>query len=467
MEKRTLISVYDKKDIVETAKILNEKFNFKIFATEQTLELLKRNNIESNILSDNINTENFDLIIVNLFPFEKVAKQEHDSELLINNIDIECINYLRIGAKQYKKTAVISNPEQYKELLEDLEINNGNTSDNLRKTFAIEAFTTTSKYDSDILNELSEKSETLYLKKSKDFKYGENQQQKASLFVYKNQIDYKNLTENEISYNNILDATSALNIISEFYDVPACVIVNHTTPCGVALGKSINESYLKAFDADPISVFGGTVAFSRTVDEETAKHASSIYLESIIAPDYTDEAIKILNKNKDIKILKLNTSLRAYKNLVTRNLKITPFGILMQDVDNKELNKDTFNIVTKNKPSAEMIEDMVFAWKISKHVNTNAIVIAKDFKTLAISGGQTSRIDAVENALNKACDGAKDAVMASDGFLPAIDSIQSAIQCRIAGIIQPGGSPKDSDIISQADKYNIVMVNTGVEHIKH
>ena len=224
---------------------------------------------------------------------------------------------------------------------------------------------------------------------------------------------------------------------------------------------------MKAFDADPVSAFGGIIAFSRTVDEEIAKHASSIFLEVLVAPDYTEEALNLLTKKKNLRIIKLNTPLRVYKNLINKEIKITPFGTLMQDVDNKELDKDTFKVVTKNKPTTEMIEDMVFAWKVAKHVKSNAIVIAKDFKTLGICGGQTSRIDAMETALNKACDGAKDAVAASDGFFPAIDNIQAAAQCRIAGIIQPGGSIKDNDVIEQADKYNIVIVTTGVRHFKH
>ena len=159
--------------------------------------------------------------------------------------------------------------------------------------------------------------------------------------------------------------------------------MKHTTPCGVALGKTLNEAYLKAFDSDPVSAFGGIIAFSRTVDEEIAKHASSIFLEVLVAPDYTAEALKLLTKKKNLRIIKLNTPLRVYKNLINKEIKITPFGTLVQDVDNKELDKDTFKVVTKNKPTTEMIEDMVFAWKVAKHVKSNAIVIAKDFKTSA------------------------------------------------------------------------------------
>lgn len=506
MKKRALLSVFDKTGIVELAEALCEKYDYEIVSTGQTSELLKKHNINTvdvseltgfpemlagkvktlhpnihaGILADVQNNEElkeitdkyikpFDIIVVNLYPFEKVAKEEHDEDLLIKNIDIGGVALLRAAAKNNKNVTVVSTPDDYDILLENLSEHNGKTSSEFRKELALKAFSLTSKYDSEILKELSENKnyETLYLKKIKELRYGENPHQSAFLYEYKNTADFEILNGKELSYNNILDVTAAVNIVSEFYDVPACAIVKHTTPCGVALGKNLNEAYLKAFDADPISAFGGIIAFSRTVDEEIAKHASSIFLEVLVAPDFTDEALKLLTKKKNLRIIKLNTPLRVYKNLISKEIKITPFGTLMQDVDNKELDKDTFKVVTKNKPTTEMIEDMVFAWKVAKHVKSNAIVIAKDFKTLAISGGQTSRIEAMENALNKACDGAKDAVAASDGFFPAVDNIQAAAQCRIAGIIQPGGSIKDNDVIEQADKYNIVMVTTGVRHFKH
>ena len=261
--------------------------------------------------------------------------------------------------------------------------------------------------------------------------------------------------------------TAALNIISEFYDVATCAIVKHNTPCGVALGKDINEAYLKALDCDPISAFGGIVALSRTIDKTLAKSLVSIFLEVVIAPDFTQEALDILKTKKNLRLIKLNTPLESYKKIINKEIKVTPFGILVQDIDNKDLNKETFKIVTKQKADETMIEDMIFAWKVAKHVKSNAIVIAKDFKTLGISGGQTSRIEAVEIALNKACDQAKDAVLASDGFFPAIDNIEAAAQNRIRGIIQPGGSIKDKDVIDTANKYSITMVTTSIRHFRH
>lgn len=303
--------------------------------------------------------------------------------------------------------------------------------------------------------------------KLQDLRYGENPHQNAGLYKSEFTIDYEILWGKELSYNNILDMTSAVNIVSEFYDVSAVAIIKHTAPCGVALGKDISDAYQKAFDCDPISAFGGIVAFSQKVNTEIAKHLNSVFLEVVIAPDFSNDALEILKGKKNLRIVKLNTKLEDYKKMLYEEVKITPFGILIQDTDKKELDKDTFKVVTKTKPTAEQVEDAIFAWKVAKHAKSNAIVIAKDFKTLAIGQGQTSRIASMEWALDYACEGAKDAVIASDGFFPAIDNIQAAAQCRIGLIIQPGGSIKDKDVIAEADKFNIAMITTGIRHFKH
>lgn len=298
-------------------------------------------------------------------------------------------------------------------------------------------------------------------------KYGENPHQKAFFYKTQNCAEFENLSDIELSYNNILDINCAVEIASEFFDVNAVVIAKHNTPCGVALGATLNEAYLKAFDTDPISTFGATVAFSKAVDKEIAKHVSSVFLDTVIAPDFEDGVFEILRKNENLRIIKLNTSLKTIRTMQEQQICITPFGTIVQETDNKELDKDNFKVVTKKKPDTEMIEDMVFAWKIAKHVKTNATVIAKDFKTLSIVGGQTSRIDSVETALNRACDGAKKAVIACDGIIESIDSVQAAAQCRVGGIIQTGGGFKEKEIIAAADKYEISMITTGIRHYKH
>lgn len=304
-------------------------------------------------------------------------------------------------------------------------------------------------------------------KKIQDLRYGENPHQEAGLYSNENEVSYEILWGKELSYNNILDITAAVNIVSEFYDVPAAAIVKHLAPCGVALGKDILGAYQKAFDCDPVSAFGGIVAFSQTVTEKVAKLLNSVFLEVVIAPDFDEEAFDILKSKKNIRLIKLNTSLEDYKKIANEEIKITPFGVLIQDPDKKELDKDSFKVVTKIKPTAEQIEDAIFAWKVCKHAKSNAIVIAKDFKTLAIGQGQTNRVGAFEWALNYACDGSKDAVAASDGFFPAVDNIHAAAQGRLALLIQPGGSIKDADVIAEADKYKIAMITTGIRHFKH
>lgn len=507
MKKRVIISVFDKTGLAEFAKDLQEKFGYEIIATGSTAGFLKEHNIKTTEVSEVTKTEEmlsgkvktlhpsihagiladiqnvkeakeiadkkieaFQMVVVNLYPFEKVAKEQHDEQTLIDNIDIGGVALLRAGAKNHKNVTVVSRISQYDEVLKNLEENNGETSIELRRGLALDAFETTSKYDAVIMSELSEDKEkyrTFFLNKEGGLRYGENPHQSASLYKHNEIADYDFLNGKELSYNNILDMTAAINIVSEFFDVPAVAIVKHNTPCGVALGKSIEEAYLKAFDTDPISAFGGIIAFSQKVNKEIAKHASSVFLEVLIAPDYDADALELLKTKKNLRIIKLNTPLKDFKNLVEKDIRVTPFGTLVQDIDRKELDKETFKVVSKKKPDAEMIEDMVFAWKVAKHVKSNAIVVAKDFKTLAVCGGQTSRIDAMEIALNRACDAAKDAVIASDGFFPAIDNIQAAAQCRIAGIIQPGGSIKDKEVIDAADKYDIVMITTGIRHFRH
>lgn len=494
MKKRAYISVFDKDGIVEFAKKLVDN-KYEIVSTGGTFELLKDNGITATevaevtghpemlngkvkslhptifgaILADMTNTKEaaeiqklnispFDMVVVNLYPFEEVASKTDNIDELVKNIDIGGVSLLRAGAKNYKNITVVTDKSDYKIAI--------NANEETRQTLAIKALKTTSNYDKIISTKLSEVF-GVDTDKIQDLRYGENPHQKASLYKAENMADYEILWGKELSYNNIVDMTAALNLVSEFYDVPAAAIIKHTTPCGVALGKNVLDAYQKAFDCDPISAFGGIVAVSQKVDEALAKLINSVFLEVIIAPDFDEEALDILKSKKNLRIVKLNTTLDDYKKIANEEIKVTPFGILKQEPDKKELDKDTFKVVTKVKPTAEQIEDAIFAWKVVKHARSNAIVIAKDFKTLAIGQGQTSRICAMEWALDYACDGSKDAVIASDAFFPAIDNIQSAAQGRIGLIIQPGGSIKDQEVIAEADKYNIAMITTGLRHFRH
>lgn len=502
MKKRAYISVYDKENIVDFARELVENQKFEIISTGGTYNLLKENEIEvkevseitnspemlsgkvkslhpeifAGILADMTNSKEaleiekqeikpFDMVVVNLYPFEKVANTTDNIDELVKNIDIGGVALLRAGAKNYKNITVVCDKSDYKKVLKGAD-------EKARETLALKAFALTSNYDEIIGAKLSEifggnEIKRFNFEKIQDLRYGENPHQEAGIYSTGKEVDYEVLWGKELSYNNILDITAAVNIVSEFYDVPSVAIVKHTAPCGVALGKDVLDAYKKAFDCDPISSFGGIVAFSKIVPEDVAKLLNSVFLEVVIAPDFDEEAFDILKEKKNLRIVKLNTPLEDYKKISAEEIKITPFGVLIQSSDKKELDKDTFKVVSKVKPTAEQIEDAIFAWKVAKYAKSNAIVIAKDFKTLAIGQGQTSRICSMEWALDYACDGSKDAVIASDGFLPAIDNVQSAAQGRIALIIQPGGSIKDQEVIEEANKYKMAMITTGIRHFRH
>lgn len=296
-----------------------------------------------------------------------------------------------------------------------------------------------------------------------ELKYGENPQQAAELYKSPEMIDYEVVDGKQLSYNELNNVVEVTNIISEFFDVNAVAIVQHSMPCGVALGRTIEEAYNKAFDCDPVASFFGTIGFSKKIDFEVAKHINSMAVKVIVAPDFDEEAFKLLRTNLFLKIVKLNTPLSKYKSYMHKSVKVTPFGTLVQDFNKSELNPQSFQIVTKTKPTKEQIEDGVFAWKISKYARTNSVVIANDFKTAAITQGCLNPIAGVETALNTACDTSKNAVMVLDNTLPTIDGIYAAAQGRISLIIQPGGSAKDKEIIALADKYNIAMIITKVK----
>lgn len=500
-KKRAYISVSDKTGI-ETAAVKLAESGYEIISTGNTCNYLKEkgiNAVESSeitgfnellggkvkslhpeifagILADEnevkaLDFPPIDVVIVNLYPFELYAGKNTETETLIKNIDIGGVALLRAGAKNYKNTIVITDKEDYNLDFENIDLKT-------REELALKVFKKTSNYDNLIFEELSKNfglqrdalSEFLnysFVKKS-DLRYGENPHQKAALYDFGAKgIDYEILNGKELSYNNIIDATAALNIVSEFFDVNAAAVIKHTNPCGVALGATLEEAWDRALDCDPLSAFGGIVAFTKKVNFEIAKKLTSMFLEVVIAPDFEESALEQLKTKKNLRVIKLNTPLETYKENSEKEIKITPFGALIQENDRKELDPSTFKTVTKEKPTAEMVEDMVFAYKIAKHLKSNAIVIAKDLKTIGICGGQTSRVGAVEIALMRVTDSAKDAILASDGFFPATDNITVAAQHRIKGIIQPGGSIKDKEVIELADKLNLVMITTGIRHFKH
>ena len=500
MKRRAFISVYEKSGLIDFARNLTEKFNFEIVSDGDTYDLLKKSDIEvtsieeftnttsflskdylklnetilSGILANSPDTEalnefermtvkSFDMVVVNVCPLDKLPSQLFDIDEIISKIDIPSITILRAAAKNYKNVTVITDKVDYFVAL--------NANDFGRLKLAAKAFNVVANYDKFIAVKLGEQTgekpfKTLNFEKVRDLKYGENPHQKGAIYKTERMIDYEVINGKELSFNDILNVTEATNIVSEFYDVNAVSIIRHTKPCGVALGRSIYDAYTKAFDCDPISSFYGTVGFSKPVDIEVAKHLNSMAVEVIIAPDYTPDAVNFFNDNNDIKLVKLNTSLKDYRRLTREEVIMSPFGALVQDSDSSELDKDMFKVVTREKPTAEQIEDAIFAWKVVKYAKTNSAVIARDFKTSAISQGQTNAIIAIEQALNYACDNSKEAVLASDATIHAEDCIYSAIQARISLIIQPGGSVKDQNIIETCDKYGIAMITTGIRNFR-
>ena len=500
MKRRAFISVYDKVGLIDFAKNLVEKFDYEIVASGDTYELLKNSDIDvidiaefsvssgllvkelegfnetvlAGILSNSsevkalnelekLAVKSFDMVVVNICPFDKIISESSDVSEMIDKINIVGLALLRAGAKNYKNVTVITDKIDYYIAL--------NANEFGRLKLAAKAFNFTSNYDRLISSKLAEQTgekpfKTFNFEKVKDLQYGENPHQKGAIYKSDRMVDYEVINGRELSFNDILNVTEATNIVSEFYDVNAVSIIRHTKPCGVALGRSIYDAYTKAFDCDPVSSFYGTVGFSKPVDSEVAKHLNSMSVEVVIAPDFTPEAVELFEDNSDIKLVKLNTSLKEYRKLTREEVIMSPFGTLVQDSNSSELDKDMFKVVTREKPTAEQIEDAVFAWKVVKYAKTNSAVIARDFKTSAISQGQTNAIVAVEHALNYACENSKEAVLASDATIHAEDCIYSAVQGRISLIIQPGGSVKDQKIIDVCDKYGISMITTGIRNYR-
>ena len=500
MKRRAFISVYDKSGLIDFAKNLTEKFEYEIVASGDTYEILNSADVPvinirefaapspflpkefctlnevilAGILANSSSARDlnelekavvkpFDMVIANFRPFEKIVDEFQNVEDVMNHVDIAALTIIRAAAKNYKNVTVIVDKVDYYAAL--------STNDFGRLSLAKKAFNLTSNYDKLISSFLEEESgeksfKSYNFEKLQDLKYGENPHQKAALYKTDNIVDYEVLYDKELTFNNMLNVIEAVNVVSEFYDVNCVSIIRHRKMCGVALGRSLYEAYTKAFDCDPVSSFYGVVGFSKTVDEEVAKHLNSMSVEVVVAPDYDDAALKLFEDNHEIKLVKLKTPLRDYRLMHTEEIILSPFGALIQEKNNSELNKDTFKVVTREKPTPEQIEDAIFAWKVSKYSKTNSVVIARDFKCSAISQGYTNIFAAIENALNYSCDNSKDAVLASDTVLQSEDCIYSAVQARISLIIQPGGSIKDQYLIDLCDKYGISMITTGVRNYR-
>jgi len=448
--------------------------------------------IFAGILAERKNTDDLpelliDTVVVNLYPFEKERdesnfKRNADPNHLLHFIDIGGSALIRAAAKNHPDVNVLCDPAQYDSFVEALNNGNGETTLAYRKQLAVEAFRRSVSYDAAISKFLAADDATLLpdrltlpLIKIQTLRYGENPYQQAALYGNNTTaVDFEYLHGKELSFNNILDMEAAWRIANEFDadETSACAIIKHNNPCGVATSyQSVADAYQTAFDADPLSAFGGVVGFNRPVDKATAEQMKEVFLEVIIAPDFTPEAMALLTQKKNLRLIKRPlTGKRQTLDIkqVNDDLFLVQAAGPEQTVDVFDrLQGDLLKIVSKKSPTEDELRDMVFAWKVVKHVKSNAIVLAKGGKTIGIGSGQTSRIAAVEHALKAACDEAKDAVLASDGFFPAVDNIHAAGLARVAAIIQPGGSIKDEEVIKAANDYGMAMVMTGLREFRH
>jgi len=507
--KKAIISVWDKTGIIELAKFLySQKFEIistggtakkidnagipvtKVSSLTNQKEIMNGRvktlhpNIFSGILVDrnnkshikdlkNINSSPIDLVIINLYPFQEEAiNKKLDIAKSIEFIDIGGPSLLRAASKNYKFTIPLCRPEQYSSFIESYKNNNGFFRDKERIKYATEVFKLTSKYDSliaDYFNKNdSNKMNISYVENSK-LRYGENPHQNAKFYLEENQkLLWNQLQGKELSYNNYFDIESAINIVFEFGGY-SCSIIKHSNPCGFGVGLNNLEAYKNAVSTDPVSFFGGIVGFSNNVDGEVAIEMSKSFLECIVAPFFTDEARNILNKKKNLRLIEINKK-QFLKNSNSNMYRTVFNGILLQEKDKYIKDIKDFKVVTKKKPDKNEYNSLLLGWKLVKFVKSNAIVFSNDKKLLGVGAGQMSRVDSVKIAIEKACNAKlslKGSIMASDAFFPFSDGIELAAKNGISGIIQPGGSLKDKEIIEVANKLNVFMIFTKERHFYH
>jgi phosphoribosylaminoimidazolecarboxamide formyltransferase/IMP cyclohydrolase len=511
--KRALISVSDKTGVVAFARNLME-LGIEIISTGGTSQLLRDANIPvrdvrevteyPEMMDGRLKTlhpkihggilglrdehadeaaahgiEWIDLVVVNLYPFAKTIKNPDASfDDAIENIDIGGPTMLRAGAKNMGWVGVIVDPEDYDIVIAELEAEKS-LNFSIRSALALKAFDHVAKYDAVIVNylhhkisgmpQLTEQTSELDLhpKKHLDLRYGENPHQTASAYKFSGNtsgiLSAQQLQGKELSFNNIADADAAVLCLREFSE-PACIVVKHANPCGAAVAEDISTAFQRAFNADPVSAFGGIIALNRPCNEEIATFLAKVFVEVIIAPEFTAEALKIFNAKPNLRLLALPVTGAAQSK---QDFKFIDGGLLIQDRDTATITKKDLQFVTKRKPDTKEIESLLFAWRIVKHVKSNAILLAKADVTVGVGAGQVSRIDAVEIALRKAGALTEEAVLASDAFFPFRDSIDRIAGTGVRAIIQPGGSIKDNEVISACDEHGIAMVFTGKRCFKH
>lgn len=510
MKKRALISVFDKSHVVEFAQGLTQ-LNYEIISTGGTLKLLQDSGVEAigvdsvtgfpEILDGRVKTlhpkvhggllakrsdeshlaqlkENdihpIDIVAVNLYPFkETLAKEDSTDEEIIENIDIGGPTMLRAAAKNFADVITIVDPADYDAILE--QIKQDQVDFKVRQKLAAKVFRHTAQYDALISGYFAKATADIFpddlsvtYEKVQTLRYGENPHQQAAFYRDPNETSLSLATAHqlhgkELSFNNIQDANAALEIVAE-YDEPTAVAVKHMNPCGIGRAETLNEAFKKAYEADPISIFGGIVACNREVDTATAEQLSEIFLEIVMAPSFTQAALDILTKKKNIRLLELDMT-----NDAENYMKLTTVkgGVLVQTNDNGKLISDKLSYATDRKPTEQELADLLFAWKAVKHVKSNAIVLAKDNQTIGVGAGQMNRIGAANIAIEQAGEKTTDSVLASDAFFPMPDTVLAAAKAGVTAIIQPGGSKRDQDSIDVCNEHGIAMIFTGIRHFKH
>ena len=522
--KRALISVSDKKGIVKFASALNDA-GIEIISTGGTFSKLKNANIDikdvssvtnfPEILDGRVKTlhpkihggllnvrsnkdhqktiseqeiENIDLLVVNLYPFEDTIKNKSDYKTCIENIDIGGHAMIRAAAKNHESVAVIVDPDDYDEIINEMNDNDLSLTKETLKKLAFKAFARTAAYDSIISNWISNEMDIPLGKyksiggiEHQNLRYGENPHQKAKFYndgsnvcgvITANQIQGKGL-----SYNNINDTNAAFELVSEFDPSlkSAVAIIKHANPCGVATDDNLNSAYNKALRCDSVSAFGGIIALNKELDSETAKEISKIFTEVIIAPSISNEAKNILSSKKNLRVLITGGLADPEKSGIM--IKSIAGGFLAQTKDNITVDKENLKVVTKRQPSEQELDDLLFAFKVAKHVKSNAIVYAKNGSTVGIGAGQMNRLDSSRIAARKSDDAAKmikleeplavGSVVASDAFFPFADGLMAAADAGVTAIIQPGGSIRDDEVIEAANNAGLAMLFTGIRHFNH
>lgn len=519
MVKRALISVSDKTGIVEFAQKLND-LGVSIISTGGTFKVLKEAgipvinisdvtgfpecldgrvktlhpNIHAGLLAmrsnpehmkqvEELNVELIDMVVVNLYPFKQtIMKPDVTLADAIENIDIGGPTMLRAAAKNYQDVSVVIDPTDYEQVLSEIK-ETGAVSVKTNFYLAAKVFNHTAYYDTMIANYLRDKAGlpkypdtiSMTFEKVQDMRYGENPHQSAAFYKEVGNSDgmlsgIEQLHGKELSFNNINDLHGALELLKEFDEEPTVVACKHSNPCGVASGKDIHEAYVRAYNTDPVSIFGGILCANRKIDKATAEEISKIFLEIVLAPDFDDDALEVLEQKKNIRLLKLKDVMKKQPE-TAYDVKKVSGGILIQDIDSKLLG-DELKVVTDRKPTEKEMEDLLFTWKVVKFTKSNGIAIGKDKQSVGIGPGQVNRIWATEQAIDYGtkqlgADVVKGAVLASDAFFPFDDCVEAAHKAGITAIIQPGGSKRDQDSIDACNKYGIAMVFTGMRHFRH